>query len=223
MVYSRRQFRPLLLPSGCGNSGYPHVPPLLTLNKRKNRKLTSSCHSLSWADTAASTIGRLFGSSTPKLPSRLPFLPLPMAPRKSLAGFLAASITGASIAFGFWGWIATMRNGGRDVTWSWNGGVRRLPHPDSPAVAMGAGGPFGLLLISVVAGVVSGVAEALGALLFFVQSFFFLRRGSNQCLLDLGSIDDNLSLPIISGCCILGFIKALGLVATSFSASSWFS
>lgn len=173
MVYSRRQFRPLLLPSGCGNSGYPHVPPLLTLNKRKNRKLTSSCHSLSWADTAASTIGRLFGSSTPKLPSRLPFLPLPMAPRKSLAGFLAASITGASIAFGFWGWIATMRNGGRDVTWSWNGGVRRLPHPDSPAVAMGAGGPFGLLLISVVAGVVSGVAEALGALLFLFNLFFF--------------------------------------------------
>lgn len=39
-------------------------------------------------------------------------------------------------------------------------------------------------------------------------------------LLDLGPIDDNLSLPVISGCCILGFIKALGLAATAFS---WFS
>ena len=122
--------------------------------------------SLSWADTAASTIGRLFGSSTPKLPSRVPFLRLPLAPRKSLAGFLAASVTGACIAFGFWGWIAGMRNGGRDVTWSWDGGVRGYSEAKNGAkVGMGAGGPLGLLAIAVVAGVVSGVAEALGTLL----------------------------------------------------------
>jgi len=156
---------------------------------------------LSWADTAASTIGRLFGSYTPKLPSRVPFLRLPLAPRKSLAGFLAATVSGASIAFGFWGWIAGMRNGGRDVVWSWDGGVRGFTHMEtegSAAGALGAGGPLGLLAISVVAGVVSGVAEAL----------------------DLGSIDDNLSLPIISGFSILGFVKVLGLAAI---ASSWFS
>jgi len=155
---------------------------------------------LSWADTAASTIGRLFGSYTPKLPSRVPFLRLPLAPRKSLAGFLAATVSGAFIAFSFWGWIAGMRNGGRDVVWSWDGGVRGFTHTaaeDSVVRALGAGGPLGLLVISVVAGVVSGVAEAL----------------------DLGSIDDNLSLPIISGFCILGLVKVLGLAAT---ASSWF-
>jgi len=154
---------------------------------------------LSWADTAASTIGRLFGSYTPKLPSRVPFLRLPLAPRKSLAGFLAASVTGACIAFGFWGWIAGMRNGGKDLTWSWDGGVRG--YADGAKEAMGAGGPLGLLVIALVAGVVSGVAEAL----------------------DLGSIDDNLSLPIISGCCIYGFIKVLELAANAFSPSSWFS
>jgi len=84
------------------------------------------------------------------------------------------------------------------VVWSWDGGVRGLAHTDNATVALGAGGPLGLLVIAVVAGIVSGVAEAL----------------------DLGPIDDNLSLPIISGCCILGFIKALGLAATAFS---WFS
>jgi diacylglycerol kinase (CTP) len=157
---------------------------------------------LSWADTAASTIGRLFGSYTPKLPTRVPFLRLPLAPRKSLAGFLAASVTGACISFGFWGWIAGMRNDGRDVTWSWNGSVRGYSElKNGSEIAMDGGGPLGLLVIALVAGVVSGVAEAL----------------------DLGSIDDNLSLPIISGFCILGFIKVLGLAATAFSPSSWFS
>ena len=37
-------------------------------------QLTSPCPSLSWADTATSTIGHLFGSYTAKLPSRVPLL-----------------------------------------------------------------------------------------------------------------------------------------------------
>ena len=68
-----------------------------------------------------------------------------------------------------------MRNGGRDVVWSWDGGVRGFTHTaaeDSVARALGAGGPLGLLVISVVAGVVSGVAEALGLFRFV----FFLKR-----------------------------------------------
>ena len=163
MVYSRSQFRSLFLSTRCGNSSYPYVC-LLFLH------ILNIAHvafpSLSWADTAASTIGRLFGSYTPKLPSRVPFLRLPLAPRKSLAGFLAASVTGACIAFGFWGWIAGMRNGGRDVTWSWDGGVRGYAEAKNSAkLGLGAGGPLELLVIAIVAGVVSGVAEALGALL----------------------------------------------------------
>ncbi|KAK0555565.1 Diacylglycerol kinase [Tilletia horrida] len=52
---------------------------------------------LSWADTAASLFGRIFGSFTPPLPSP------PFASRKSLAGFLAAAAAGAGIAALFWG------------------------------------------------------------------------------------------------------------------------
>ena len=66
-----------------------------------------------------------------------------------------------------------MRNGGRDVIWSWDGGVRGYAEAnDGAKVALGAGGPLGLLVIAVVAGVVSGVAEALGAL--FNTAFGFL-------------------------------------------------
>ncbi|KAK0485006.1 hypothetical protein IW261DRAFT_1459916 [Armillaria novae-zelandiae] len=49
---------------------------------------------LSWADTAASTFGRLYGRATPRLP---------WSRRKSLAGFAAAAATGTAIVLGFWG------------------------------------------------------------------------------------------------------------------------
>ncbi|AAW41406.2 hypothetical protein CNBA8100 [Cryptococcus deneoformans B-3501A] len=59
---------------------------------------------LSWADTTASTLGRLWGRYTPPLPSHVPGIRfLPFAPRKSLAGFLAAAVTGVLITVGFWG------------------------------------------------------------------------------------------------------------------------
>ena len=116
--------------------------------------------SLSWADTAASTIGRLYGPNTRKLPPRLPFLRLPLAPRKSLAGFIAATLTGSAIALVFWGYIAPMRAGGTETTWSWNG-VQRVSENWETANS-GAGGTLGLIVVSVVSGLVSGVAEALG-------------------------------------------------------------
>ena len=103
------------------------------------------------------------------------------------------------------------------MIWSWDGGVRG--YKNGATVAMGAGGPLGLLVIAMVAGVISGVAEALGALFNTLMVSWKL----NMVFLDLGSIDDNLSLPIISGCCILGFIKVLGQAATAFSSCSWFS
>ncbi|EDR03401.1 uncharacterized protein LACBIDRAFT_307204 [Laccaria bicolor S238N-H82] len=78
---------------------------------------------LSWADTAAFTFDHLYGFNTCKLPTHLPILRLPLTPRKSLAGFIAASITGALIAVSFWSVVASFRNGGRDVTWALKGGV----------------------------------------------------------------------------------------------------
>ena len=120
-----------------------------------------SIFSLSWADTAASTFGRLYGAYTPKLPARLPILRLPLAPRKSLAGFLAATLTGATIAFAFWGFAAPLRAGGAQLTWSWDDGVRQVLN-DGVTKNLGAGGATGLLTIAVVSGLVSGIAEALG-------------------------------------------------------------
>ncbi|KAJ8455332.1 hypothetical protein ONZ45_g18975 [Pleurotus djamor] len=158
---------------------------------------------LSWADTAASTIGRMFGSLTPPLPARLPILRLPLAARKSLAGFIAACVTGAAIAIGFWTWIAPIRHSSEDISWSWDDGVSSaLVNPALKETCQGllgsacslgsaTSGWIGLGLIGVMAGLVSGVAEAL----------------------DLGSLDDNLTLPIIAGGCILGSLKFIGLLS----------
>lgn len=59
---------------------------------------------------------------------------------------------------GFWGFVAPLREGGAHLTWTWEGGVR---NPETGA-SLGGGGPLGLLALSVFAGLVSGVAEALG-------------------------------------------------------------
>ncbi|KAH8102311.1 hypothetical protein BXZ70DRAFT_931436 [Cristinia sonorae] len=131
---------------------------------------------LAFADTAASTIGRLWGYLTPPLPRNLPILGLPLAPRKSLAGFLAAVVTGATVVAGFWGW--TVQMGVANPLWTWENG---LVEAQTDVLS----GWAGLAVLSVVGGLVSGVAEAL----------------------DLGSLDDNLTLPIISGGCIWAFMK----------------
>lgn len=138
---------------------------------------------LSWADTAASTFGRLWGSLTPPLPARL--LGLPLAPRKSLAGFIAASLTGAAAAAGFWTCLGPIND---NLTWSWNAGVSSTFSGGSVEGGKVFNGLTGLAVVTVWAGLVSGVAEAL----------------------DLGSVDDNLSLPIIAGGCIWGLFKVLG-------------
>ncbi|OBZ66342.1 CTP-dependent diacylglycerol kinase 1 [Grifola frondosa] len=93
---------------------------------------------LSWADTAASTFGRLWGSLTP-------------------APSLATS------PFSIFLLLPESYDGSQAGKW------------------------LGLSVLTVVSGLVSGVAEAL----------------------DLGSLDDNLTLPIISGGCIWGFFKIL--------------
>jgi diacylglycerol kinase (CTP) len=113
-------------------------------------------NSLSWADTTASTFGRFFGSKTSRLPSRLPILRLPLAPRKSVAGFTAASVTGTLIAVSFWGWFAPLRSGTAGLSWAW-------ANSETHRQAGVTGGWIGLGVVGVVAGLVSGVAEALGA------------------------------------------------------------
>jgi len=109
-------------------------------------------YSLSWYDTTASTIGRLWGKYTPPLPAHFPLIPaIKFAPRKSLAGFLAATVTGFLICMSFWS-------------------------RGSQGWKILEGGWAGLTITSVVIGIGGAVAEAL----------------------DLG-LDDNLTLPILSG------------------------
>lgn len=123
-------------------------------------------HSLSWADTAASTIGRLYGPSSPRLPPylyiphrRFPLVKIPLSPRKSVAGFLAATLTGMIATVGFWGWIAPVRLGGTQLSWDFVRGVTVNGATREGAVLRGW---IGLSVIGIVSGLVSGVTEALG-------------------------------------------------------------
>ncbi|KAF7333432.1 hypothetical protein MVEN_02359100 [Mycena venus] len=162
-------------------------------------------------------------------------LKTPFAPRKSTAGFAAACVTGALVALAFWLGIAGLRGvkgvaemravaegvpgasgyhsqysiAGqylRSEAGAWArrwvpegliGGVAPTPftgmvsaqtqHATTPA-RFGVGGVLGLVALVVCAGVVSGVAEAL----------------------DLGGLDDNLTLPIISGGALMLFFRVWG-------------
>lgn len=71
---------------------------------------TLSVMILSWADTAASVIGRKYGKYTPKLPSP------PFAKRKSLAGTTGAFIFGALSAHVFFKYAAPWGSE-NDLTW----------------------------------------------------------------------------------------------------------
>lgn len=127
---------------------------------------------MSWADTSASTFGRLWGKKTRALPRS--FLGLPFAPRKSVAGFVAASFTGALTATAFWGWFAPSVN--RPVSWTWVDGFSPssatgdyiLDSVNKGRVSSGFGGWVGLGIIGIFAGLVSGVAEALGDRFVFI-------------------------------------------------------
>ena len=102
-------------------------------------------------------------------------------------------MTGALITMGFWGMLGPL--GKADPIWSWEGGVT------------GTGvlaGWAGLTLISVVSGLISGVSEALGASYIAIVSDLLTDSPA-----DLGSLDDNLTLPIIAGGCLLGFFRGL--------------
>lgn len=186
---------------------------------------------LSWADTAASVFGRLLGRYTPPLPSP------PFAARKSLSGFLAAWIAGGCVALLFWGGGIAMKAERFDgASWNshhavlgasapgwahsgwcgWSWGFRgRMPteladnaksgplnaawDAASRVVASAASSVNGvpampLPLVALGAGLVAAVAEGL----------------------ELGGLDDNLSLPILSGFGIWAWLWVWGQAAGAF-------
>ncbi|SGY23200.1 BQ5605_C019g08913 [Microbotryum silenes-dioicae] len=138
---------------------------------------TLSCVMLSLCDTTASIFGRLYGKYTPKLP----FSGTLFGRKKSLAGTLAAVMTGTLAAYYFWGTVSVLGDEG-DSSWlparkasTWvlqrSQNPTRLPRLPSPNSTLS------LPALSIVCGLIAGVAEAI----------------------DVFGLDDNLTLPVLFG------------------------
>ncbi|GAA5855957.1 hypothetical protein JCM5353_002585 [Sporobolomyces roseus] len=135
---------------------------------------------LSICDTSASIFGRLFGRYTPKLPlSGILF-----GRSKSLAGTLAAVLTGTIASYVFWTRYSSLGDE-HDLSWlpgralsTWKGkenvapwvryGIKRLPSPEST---------LRIKSLSLLNGCMAGLAEGI----------------------DFFGLDDNLSLPVLFG------------------------
>ncbi|KAI1351933.1 hypothetical protein F5Y01DRAFT_324805 [Xylaria sp. FL0043] len=138
---------------------------------------------LSWCDTAASTFGRLYGRYTPRLRRG-----------KSLAGSLAAFLVGVITAGWFWGILAP-RTGpfpGDDQHPFMFQGVLRMPTVitnllglSKPAVLRGTAA---IGVMSIWSGLVAAGSE----------------------VIDMFGWDDNLTIPVLSGLGIWGFLKLFG-------------
>ncbi|TKA34228.1 hypothetical protein B0A50_00208 [Salinomyces thailandicus] len=138
---------------------------------------------LSWCDTAASTFGRWLGRYTPRIRKG-----------KSLAGSLAAFVVGVATAGVFWGVLAPAGARGDQAAFAFQGSLM-LPAPIREAVGLSAAqatveGGVALAVLSVFSGLAASVGEAI----------------------DLGGLDDNLTIPILCGLELEGFLWGLGTV-----------
>ncbi|KXJ96521.1 hypothetical protein Micbo1qcDRAFT_155075 [Microdochium bolleyi] len=139
---------------------------------------------LSWCDCAASTFGRLYGRYTPRIRKG-----------KSLAGSFAAFLVGVATAGWFWGILAPVTGpfpGDESHPFMYQG-VLSLPEsvrgllqlsPSQGTIA----GPLALGVLSVWSGLVAAASE----------------------VVDVFGWDDNLTIPVLSGVGIWGFLKIFG-------------
>lgn len=192
---------------------------------------------LSWCDTCASTFGRAFGRYTPALPSP------PFARRKSTAGFVAAIISGALTSYLFW-CTSIASSGVRTNGISWSGSGYAHPAifgTDRVAGATGTGweglstgfrGQSGAGLLPGASGLsaqylgADSIAKGkLGTDALPIQNdvpgmpWWLLTLGSGIVAgvaegLELGGVDDNLSLPILSAAGIWSFLWSWGRIAS---------
>lgn len=138
---------------------------------------------LSWCDTAASTFGRLWGHLTPKVRKG-----------KSLAGSIAACVTGVITAVLWWGWLGPLYselNQG-DSAFAFQG-VLALPAQFSQSLGLSVAqssitGYPALGVMSLVTGIIASGSEAL----------------------DLFGWDDNLTIPVLCGAGLWGFLSTFG-------------
>lgn len=111
-----------------------------------------SCLLLSWADTAASTFGRMYGKYTPKISNG-----------KSLAGCIASFVTGVVSCYVFYGYFVPQYNdkvnGPNDIFWT----------PESSKLS--------IHIYALLSGLVASVSEGI----------------------DIYKIDDNFTIPVLSG------------------------
>ncbi|KAF2193766.1 hypothetical protein K469DRAFT_734956 [Zopfia rhizophila CBS 207.26] len=138
---------------------------------------------LSWCDTAASTFGRLWGHRTWRVRRG-----------KSLAGSIAACVTGVITAAFFWGWLAPQMvaydQGENAFAFL---GVLALPSNVRNAVGLSFSqssitGYLALSAMSIWAGLVASASEAI----------------------DLFGWDDNLTIPALCGAGLWGFLRVFG-------------
>jgi diacylglycerol kinase (CTP) len=139
---------------------------------------------LSWCDTAASTVGRAYGRYTPRIRRG-----------KSLAGSLAAFAVGVITAASFWGWLAprTLLSA-EDINFPFMfTGTLTLPEAVRSAIG-----------ISEAQGSISGV------LAIAIMSIWTGFVASASEVVDIFGWDDNLTIPVLSGIGMWGFLRAFG-------------
>ncbi|KAI9369737.1 hypothetical protein BJX61DRAFT_133466 [Aspergillus egyptiacus] len=150
---------------------------------------------LSWCDTAASTFGRLYGRHT-----------LSLRKGKSLAGTLAAWFVGVVTAAAFWGFFVPYIG----------------PFPNDPADAFMYTGRLNLFpdcakrligwTVSTAASEPDTVPGSVitGTLALGVMSVVSGLVAAGSEFIDLFGWDDNLTIPVLSGIGLWGFLKIFG-------------
>lgn len=137
---------------------------------------------LSWCDTAASTFGRLYGRYTPRIRRG-----------KSLAGSTAAFLVGVGTAAFFWGWLVPAKGPmPGDENFMFTGNLR-LP-----------------LVLAEAVGLKPEKAVITGGLALGVMSVWSGFVAAASEVVDLFGWDDNLTIPVLSGLGMFGFLKVFG-------------
>ncbi|OAQ73234.1 phosphatidate cytidylyltransferase family protein [Pochonia chlamydosporia 170] len=134
---------------------------------------------LSWCDTAASTFGRLWGRYTPRIRRG-----------KSLAGSFAAFLFGVATSFFFYGWLVPV--------------IGPMPGDEN---FMFKGSLSLPVAVTNALGVSQAAATVTGTLALSIMGLWSGFVASASEVVDIFGWDDNLTIPILSGIGIWGFLK----------------
>ncbi|KAG5975209.1 hypothetical protein E4U55_007792 [Claviceps digitariae] len=142
---------------------------------------------LSWCDTAASTFGRLWGRYTPRLRRG-----------KSLAGSLAAFLVGVATSFFWYGWLVP--------TFGPMPGDEEFMFQGTLTLSL----PLAVRHAALGLGVSQTAVTVSGTLALTILSVWNGFVASASEVVDIFGWDDNLTIPVLSGLGIWGFLKLCG-------------